>query len=167
MDGRERPRRVSEVTPEILPGTGRGTIRRKANGGGGSTLRKPTVYAARKLRRDMSLPEVLLWNEIRREKLGFRVRHQHPIGPYVVDFYVTDCRLVIEIDGEAHDRGNQPLRDQRRDTYLTGKGYRLLRIPAVEVLREMDSVVEGIAAAAGRPLHHPADGPPPRAGEDF
>jgi very-short-patch-repair endonuclease len=153
----------------ILPGTGSGTIGQRANGGGGSSLRKPEVYTARKLRRSTSLPEVLLWNQVRGKKLGFRMRHQHPIGPYVVDFYVAECRLVIEIDGEAHDRGDRPARDQSRDEYLTRKGNGLLRIPAVEVLRNIEGVVEGIVAAATRPLHHQAalDGPPPRPGEDL
>jgi very-short-patch-repair endonuclease len=153
----------------ILPGTGRGTIGRRANGGGGGSLRKPEVYVARKLRKTMSLPEVLLWNQLRGKRLGFKVRSQHPIGPYVVDFYVSACRFVIEVDGEAHDRGDRPCRDQQRDAYLTGRGYRLLRIPAVEVLRNMEGVIEGIAAEASRPLHHQAalDGPPPRAGEDL
>src|SRR6185503_5799253 len=82
----------------ILPGTGRGTIR-KANGGGGASLRKPEVYAARKLRRRMSPPEVLLWSQVRRRKLGFKVLRQHPIGSYSADFYIPTARLVIEIDG--------------------------------------------------------------------
>ena len=153
----------------ILPGTGRGTVRRKANGGGGHSLRKPEVYTARKLRKTMSLPEALLWKQLRGKKLGFAVRRQHPIPPYIVDFYVPDARLVIEIDGEAHDRGDRPIRDERRNEYLNSKGYRLLRISAVKVLKNLDGVIEGIVAQVRRPLHHQAllDGPPPRSGEDF
>ena len=151
----------------ILPGTGRGTIRRRANGGGGSSLRKPEVYAARKLRRSLSLPEAILWNQLRSKKLGFGVRKQHPIGPYIADFYVPQARLVMEVDGESHNRGDTPIRDERRNEYLRHKGYRLLRIPAVDVLKNLDGVIRGIAAEAARPLHHPSDGPPPRAGEDL
>src|SRR5690242_21269362 len=89
----------------ILPETGRGTIRRRANGGGGASLRRPEVYAARKLRRNMSPPEVVLWSQLRGKRLGFKVLRQHPIGPYVADFCVSTAKLVIEVDGGAHDFG--------------------------------------------------------------
>jgi very-short-patch-repair endonuclease len=103
------------------------------------------------------------------KKLGFGVRKQHPIGAYFADFYVPHARLVIEVDGEAHNRGDRPVRDERRAEYLKTKGYRLLRIPAVEVLRNLESVLQAIVVQATRPLHHQAalDGPPPRAGEDL
>ena len=120
----------------ILPGTGRGTIRR-AHGGGGASLRKPAVYTARKLRREMSAPEALLWSHLRGSKLGFKVRRQHPIGPYVADFFVRDANLVIEIDGGVHDYGDRPLRDEARDRFLTGNGYRVLHIAASEVMRNL------------------------------
>ena len=153
----------------ILPGTGRGTIRRRANGGGGSPLRKPNVYAARKLRRTMSPPEALLWQHLRGSKLGFKVRRQHPIGPYIADFYVSAARLVIEIDGRAHDFGDRPDRDVARDFYLEGQGYGIVRIDAGEVRKDLDSVLMLIADRVANPLHHQAslDGPPPRAGEEL
>ena len=47
----------------------------------------------------MSPPEAMLWAELRRSKQGFKVRRQHPIGPYVADFFVRDANLVIEVDG--------------------------------------------------------------------
>jgi very-short-patch-repair endonuclease len=151
----------------ILPGTGRGTIRRRANGGGGGSLRKPEVYAARKLRRQMSLPEAILWRELRGEKLGFKVRRQHPLGPYVVDFYVREGALVIEVDGEAHNRGDRPARDHLRDEFLTRNGHRIVRFSAVDVMTNLEGVVRAIAVKVGNPLHHPSDGPPPHAGEDI
>ena len=150
----------------ILPGTGRGTIGRRPNGGGGLSLRKPAVYAARKLRRVMSLPEALLWRQLNGEKLGFKVRRQHPIGPYVVDFYVRDTCLVIEIDGESHNRAGRPQRDEVRGRYLHEQGYLVLRIPAAEVLRNLGGVLERIVAQVESPLHRAPHGPPPRAGED-
>ena len=158
---------MQQVAGLILPGTGTGTIRRRANGGGGVSLRTPEVYSARKLRREMSLPEVMVWQRLRSSKIGVKVRRQHPIGPYVVDFYVREAGLVIEIDGEAHDRGHHPSRDERRDAFLTNNGYRVLRIPAADVLRNIDGVLEGIAALVTNPLHHPSDGPPPHAGEEL
>ena len=147
----------------ILPGTGRGT---SVAGGGGSSLRKPTVYAARKLRRTMTLPEAMLWQRLRGSGLGVKVRRQHPIGPYVVDFYVREWRLVVEVDGEVHSFGNQPEHDAIRDQFIALNGHRMLRIAAGDVMKNINDVLEGILAQAENPLHHPADGPPPRAGEE-
>ncbi|MBD0414504.1 endonuclease domain-containing protein [Oryzicola mucosus] len=62
-----------------------------------------TVAAARTLRSDMSLPEVLLWEQLRQLRLGgLRFRRQHPIGPYGLDFYCPKARLVVEVDGAHH-----------------------------------------------------------------
>ncbi|MGN6156239.1 MAG: endonuclease domain-containing protein [Sphingomicrobium sp.] len=151
----------------MLPGTGRGTIARKRNGGGGSSLRKPSVYRARKLRRTMSLPEVMLWQQLRAKKLGFKVLRQHPIGSYVADFYVSDARLVIEIDGETHNCADAPAKDANRDRYLEDRGCGVMRVPAVEVLSDLGAVVQGIVERVRSPLHHAPHGPPPRPGEDL
>ena len=115
----------------------------------------------------MSLPEVLLWGEMRGQKLGFKVRRQHPVGPYIADFYVSGPRLIIEIDGQGHDCGDNPIHDERRDQFMIENGYDLLRLSAADVLQAMPDVIDTIVARATRPLHHPADGPPPRAGEDL
>jgi very-short-patch-repair endonuclease len=60
---------------------------------------------ARELRRTMSLPEVLLWQHLRKQQTGFHWRKQHPAGPYDLDFYCDSAKLCVEVDGEAHDRG--------------------------------------------------------------
>ena len=151
----------------ILPGTGRGTIRRRANGGGGVSLRKPSVYTARKLRRQMSPPEALLWSQLRGSKLGFKVRRQHPIGPYVADFFVRDVGLVIEVDGSPHDFGDRPDRDEARDRYMTERGLRVVRLVAADVMKNLQGNLQFIIAQVTNPLHHPADGPPPHAGEEL
>jgi very-short-patch-repair endonuclease len=115
----------------------------------------------------MTLPEGMLWNAVRGGAIGTRVRRQHPIGSYIVDFYVPQARLVVEVDGESHNRGELPERDERRDQYLRDNGYRVLRVMAVDVLRNIQSVVDAISAGAADPHHHPSDGPPPRTGEDM
>ena len=148
----------------ILPGTGRGT---SVAGGGGASLRKPAVYVARKLRRQMSPPEVLLWDRLRGSKLGFKVRRQHPIGPYVADFFVRDAGLVIEIDGGAHDFGDRPSRDAARNRFMDERSYRVIRILASDVMQNLDGVLRFIVEQVTNPLQHPADGPPPHLGEDF
>jgi very-short-patch-repair endonuclease len=152
----------------ILPGTGRGTAAEGGGGGGLPTLRKPVVDTARKLRREMSYPEVLLWQRLRGGGAGAKVRRQHPIGPYIADFYCSEKRLVIEVDGEAHERGDRPMRDEKRDRYLHANGYEVLRIMAADVLKDADGAAAIIAALLKSPLHRSpaASGPPPRAGED-
>ena len=120
---------------------------------------------ARKFRRELSLPEKLLWVRIRRSELKFR--RQHPIGAYVLDFYCPTAKLAIEVDGAAHDFGDRPQRDERRTQWLNGQGVDVLRIPAQDVLRGPDEVADGLirlCADRAKPLHHSAaaSGPPPR-----
>jgi very-short-patch-repair endonuclease len=130
------------------------------------------VKRARRLRKEMTLPEVLLWQALRGRPDGLKFRKQHPSGDFTLDFYCGDARLVIEIDGEAHSRGDRPDRDEARDAWFEQFGIGTLRVPAIEVLRDLDAIVRGIVAAARSrlPLHHPAapGGPPPRdeLGED-
>lgn len=117
----------------------------------------------------MSLPEVLLWQQLRQRPGGFRFRKQFPHDHYVIDFACLAVRLAIEVDGEAHDRGDRPQRDAARDAHLTSMGFAMMRIPAREVLGNLEGVVAGIVdqCRALRPLHQPAAGPPPRSGEDL
>jgi very-short-patch-repair endonuclease len=129
------------------------------------TGRGATIGKARKLRRTMSLPEVLLWRELRQRPSGLKFRRQHPAGPFILDFVCLEARLAIEVDGEAHDRGATASRDVARDEWLMGKGYWTVRIPAIEVLNNMEGVVRYILAQC-QPLHRPSGGPPPRPGED-
>ncbi|MBC2668683.1 endonuclease domain-containing protein [Novosphingobium piscinae] len=112
--------------------------------------------AARKLRRQMSLPEGLLWQQLRQRPCGLKFRSQHPVGDFVVDFYCASHRLVIEIDGKVHDMGGNPARDRERDQWLEGKGLTLVRVPAPDVLRDPARVAESLVA-----LCH--DMPPPSA----
>jgi very-short-patch-repair endonuclease len=128
-----------------------------------------TVKLARQLRREMTLPEGLLWRELRGRRTGLKFRRQFPIMDYVADFACVEVRLLIEIDGIAHDMADRPERDERRDRILNDRGWRIMRITAGEVFKDVTAVAQSIAALAEslRPHHHPADGPPPRAGEEL
>jgi very-short-patch-repair endonuclease len=126
-----------------------------------------TVIRARALRRQMTLPEVLLWKVLRTQK-RFKFRHQHPIGPYVLDFFCMSSRLAVEVDGAAHDMGTNPERDKRRDAWLADQGVRVLRIPAREVLKDLETAMTFILSACTAPLPSTGSaGPPPRSGEDL
>jgi very-short-patch-repair endonuclease len=102
---------------------------------------------ARRLRRSMSLPEVLLWRELRRKPDGVQYRRQHPAGPYVLDFFCATANLAIEVDGEAHSLGDRPDKDLARDEWLEEQGIRTMRIPAHEVLNNLNGVIEHIGNA--------------------
>jgi very-short-patch-repair endonuclease len=144
----------------------------KAGGGGPRVLWAPikSVKLARKLRKDMSPPERLLWWALRQRPEGFRFRKQCPQGPYSLDFACLSARLAIEVDGEGHDRGDRPARDAARDRYLQDLGFLTMRIPAAEVFNNLEGIVLGVVDVCRTrgPLHHPpaAGGPPPRSGEE-
>jgi very-short-patch-repair endonuclease len=117
-----------------------------------------SVKHARRLRKEMSLPEVLLWRLLRGQPQGVKFRRQHPSSRIDMDFYCSDALLCIEIDGMAHDMGDRPQRDVRRDAWLKSEGIETMRIAAVDVLKDAGAVADGIigTARARLPLHHPA-----------
>jgi very-short-patch-repair endonuclease len=107
----------------------------------------------------MSLPEVLLWRELRKRPHGLKFRRQQAATRYVADFYCHSANLAIEIDGEAHSRGNAPEWDVRRDSELSRQGVRVFRIPAYEVLENLEGVVQSIISQANDIIT-----PPPSSG---
>jgi very-short-patch-repair endonuclease len=93
--------------------------------------------------------EARLWNRLRERKPGTPVfRRQHPIGPYVLDFYCSEARLAVEIDGMSHDLGDGPQRDASRDGWLKARGLTVMRIAAREAMRNADEVADAIARVA-------------------
>jgi len=97
----------------------------------------------------MSLPEVLLWRELKRSAgPGPQFRKQHPIGPYVLDFYCARACLCIEIDGYTHGVDDRPARDDRRDRYLEREGIQVVRIAAKSVLEDPHAVAQGVRELA-------------------
>jgi very-short-patch-repair endonuclease len=115
-----------------------------------------TFGRARELRRGMSLPEIVLWQALRRGRLaGLRFRRQHPIGPYILDFYCPSARLAVAVDGFAHDAAAQQRHDQSREAWLTRRKVTVLRFRAGDVLEDqrLEAVLVLIErTAAGAPL---------------
>ncbi len=99
---------------------------------------------ARQQRKAPSLPEGLLWRELRGGRGGLKFRRQHPVGRFVLDFYCAAAKCGFEIDGIAHDMGNRPTRDAERDDLLARQGVRVVRIPAREVLDDPVRVAEAM-----------------------
>ena len=103
---------------------------------------------AKRLRKQMTPPEIALWLALRANDEGLRFRKQHAAGPYVLDFYCAPARLAIEVDGEAHNHGNRPERDATRDAWLVAQNIQVLRYPAREMLANLDDVVRQITSVA-------------------
>ncbi|HUL07672.1 MAG TPA: endonuclease domain-containing protein [Candidatus Acidoferrum sp.] len=97
------------------------------------------------LRRHQTYTELKLWQQLRRKQIGNRrFRRQHRLGQYIVDFVCLSTRLIIEIDGPSHDV--KVAEDDLRTAWLESQGFRLLRFTNAQVLRDLDSVIETIAA---------------------
>ncbi|WP_240616848.1 endonuclease domain-containing protein [Sphingorhabdus sp. YGSMI21] len=105
---------------------------------------RQTILKAKELRKTMSKPEIMLWQQLRKKPLGIKFRRQHPIGSYILDFYCPSAKLGIEVDGMAHDMGNRPERDEQRDWNLSQDGIEIIRISAQDVLDDPADVADRI-----------------------
>ncbi len=101
------------------------------------------VAKQRNLRANMSLPEVLLWQQLRSQS-EVKFRRQHPLDPYVLEFYCAKVRVCFEIDGIAHDLSGRPEHDVRRDDWLQEQGIGVVRMPAFEVLFDTGEAAEAL-----------------------
>jgi len=100
---------------------------------------------SKELRKAMTPPEHKLWKVLRRKSLGYKFRRQHPIGPYIADFYCREAACVIEVDGAmAHSSGEAAVHDRIRDAFMESLGLKVLRIPAAEVERNLEGVYQAI-----------------------
>ena len=101
------------------------------------------VKRAREMRKAPTISEGILWEHVRRGRLGVRFRRQHPWPPFILDFYAASVKLAVEIDGAVHDAR----RDAARDAELARGGVRVLRVEAWMVERHISVVLEVIRAA--------------------
>ncbi|MGD0191027.1 MAG: endonuclease domain-containing protein [Rhizomicrobium sp.] len=114
------------------------------------------IALARRLRASATDAERKLWVFLRGKQIaGFRFRRQHPIGPYIVDFYCSAAKLIVELDGSQHGEPRNVVYDANRDQWLTTRGYRVLRFANANFLREHEAVLDEIHRAilqSGAPL---------------
>ena len=96
-------------------------------------MRWPKKKLSRHFRKNMSLPEVLLWKQIKGDQLGFRIRRQASIGDYVIDFYCAHPKVAIEVDGSTHQCRAES--DKARDAWLNSQGILVYRISASWILK--------------------------------
>jgi len=105
-----------------------------------------SITQARRLRRQMTPPELRLWNVLRTRPGGFQFRRQRSSDPFVFDFYCIAAGLAIEVDGLAHELGSNPDRDERRDLMTARRGIKTIRIRALDVRDNLAGVVQMIVA---------------------
>jgi very-short-patch-repair endonuclease len=98
----------------------------------------------------MSPPEARLWQILRERPSDLKFRRQHPFSRCTADFYCAAERLVVEVDGDGHDMGDNPDLDRRRDAWLGLQGVRVIRFSAADVMKDVESVVTAILLEARR-----------------
>ena len=97
---------------------------------------------ARNLRNNSTLSEVLLWYELKgRKMMGYQFMRQKPIGDFIVDFYCSKLKLVIEVDGDSHITEVVYEKDLRKTEYLKSLGINVLRIDDLDVKLEISIVI--------------------------
>ena len=103
---------------------------------------------AKKLRKNMTDEEKHLWYDFLK-KLSFPVKRQKVIGPYIVDFYISSKRTVIELDGIQHGREEQHDSDKVRDSELEKLGVKVLRYSNLQINNSFDEVRRDILKNIG------------------
>src|SRR5262245_31935304 len=103
--------------------------------------------AAKQLRRTMTFPETILWNQLRRNQLGgLHFRRQQVIDGYIADFYCHAAGLVVEVDGAVHER--QVAEDRERDAANANRGLRVIRFTNDRILNDLSNCLADIQTAA-------------------
>jgi very-short-patch-repair endonuclease len=98
---------------------------------------------SRELRKSGNLSEVLLWEQLKARKMkGYQFMRQKPIGNYIVDFFCSKLKLVIEIDGESHDQKLE--KDRLRQQKLESLGLSFLRFYDLDVKNDLNGVIKVI-----------------------
>jgi len=107
----------------------------------------PSVYPhlkndRKRLLKNMTPAETVLWEYLKSNKLGVRFRRQHVIANFIPDFVALSCKLIIEVDGEIHNF--QKEYDEDRTFLLKERGFRVIRFKNEEVLNNIEKVIEKI-----------------------
>ena len=111
-----------------------------------------TLQRARKLRREMSDEECILWMLLRDRRFArFKFRRQVPLGGYVADFVCFEAKLVLELDGSQHAAPEQAAFDARRTQALEAAGFRVARLWCSDLFKDREGAMQLIWNALTRP----------------
>lgn len=102
---------------------------------------------AAQMRANPTEAEELLWNALCEQQIGYKIRRQHIVSQYILDFAYLDRRLAIEIDGGYHNGRDQQYNDAVRTKNLEELGWRVLRFTNSEVFHDLESVISQIKSA--------------------
>jgi very-short-patch-repair endonuclease len=104
----------------------------------------------------MTDAEKQLWERLRKKSLGgLRFRRQHPIGPYIADFFCNEVGLVVEVDGGIHHAKEQELKDRLRNFAMKKHGLAVIRFSNEQIANDIDDVLARIKAAIEARIHPP------------
>ena len=108
-------------------------------------MKKPDhmIRNSRQLRKHMTKEEMHLWLDFLK-KLPYSVRRQKVMEKYILDFYIPDVKIAIEIDGRQHGKEDNKAQDWERDRFLSGKGIKVLRYSNVQVNDNFSMVCKDI-----------------------
>ena len=109
---------------------------------------KKLVSNARTLRKNMTPEEKHLWYDFLK-RLPFNVKRQHNIENYIVDFYIAEKKIVIEVDGRQHLLPEHKEADEQRDAVLATWGISVLRYPNDSIRNNFNAVTEDILKRIG------------------
>jgi very-short-patch-repair endonuclease len=98
----------------------------------------------RELRKRSTKEEEILWSKIRNNKIGCKFKRQHSIGGYILDFYCSERKLIVEIDGASHNTKGAREYDKNRDEYFNELGYTTIRFSNTEVENNILGVLKKI-----------------------
>ena len=100
---------------------------------------------AREMRKEPTPAENVLWKVLRNRRLaGFKFRRQQPFGPYILNGFCVQAKLVVEADGDTHATAEGQKRDHERDTYLAANGILVLRFWNTQIHNEKEAVLDHI-----------------------
>lgn len=99
---------------------------------------------ARDHRHPLTSAEAKIWSKVRNRGLRFKIRRQHPIWRFIVDFYCAEAKLAIEIDGDSHAESDQEEYDKARTKWLEERGYEVSRIMNEDVHRRLEDALKEI-----------------------
>jgi very-short-patch-repair endonuclease len=97
------------------------------------------------LRNKSTSAEAALWKLIKNRPLeGRKFRRQHSLGKYIVDFYCSEEKLIIELDGDFHGEYFKIDEDKIRDENLKKLGYKTLRFENKVIFQDSEFVLNEI-----------------------
>jgi very-short-patch-repair endonuclease len=121
----------------------------------GGIMPKKSTDAAKKLRKNPTRAENLLWQKLRnRQSEGFKFRRQQPVGSYILDFVNFKKRIVIEVDGCQHAILKD--KDKKRDAWLNSEGFELMRFWNNDVFENLDGILQVIRTKLKTPSPDPS-----------